>query len=174
MRTRIVFVGGVHGVGKTHFCKEIVNRFDVEHITASELIGRHINHQLDKAVLNIERNQLILAEELSRHQTRCQTILLDGHFCLLSNTAGIQDVPLETFKAIFPCAVILLVDDPEMIVNRLSNRDNFIHSTEIVSELQARETERATFISQSLGIPIIVIESTEALDESIKKIELYL
>ncbi len=174
MTAKTVFIGGVHGVGKTHFCNRVVSHFDVAHVTASELIGRHVKHQIDKAVSDIEGNQWILAEELARYQTSCRTILLDGHFCLLNAASGIQDVPLETFKAISPCAIILLVDDPEKIAERLSNRDNRVHGIELISELQSREISRANLTSQSLEVPISIIEVTEALEESVKKVALYL
>ncbi|MBE9101896.1 ATP-binding protein [Vacuolonema iberomarrocanum] len=174
MATRTVFIGGVHGVGKTYFCKNLVCRFDVAHITASELIGRYVKHQVDKTVLDVEKNQLILAEELARYQTSCRTVLLDGHFCLLSATSGIQDVPLETFEAISPCAIILLIDSPEAIAERLSNRDSLMHNIELIAELQAQERERANLISQSLEIPISVIKATENLETSIEKVSLYL
>lgn len=174
MTTRTVFIGGVHGVGKTYLCKNIVCHFDVAHVTASELIGRHVKHQVDKTVPNVEKNQLILAEELARYQTSCRTILLDGHFCLLNATSSIQDVPLETFEAISPCAIILLIDNPEAISERISNRDSLMHSVELIAELQSRERERASFISQSLKIPISIIEVTETLEKSIEKVALYL
>ncbi|MEM7067015.1 MAG: ATP-binding protein [Cyanobacteria bacterium P01_B01_bin.77] len=174
MVTRTVFIGGVHGVGKTYFCKNIICRFDVAHVTASELIGRHVKHQIDKTVSDIEKNQLILAEELARYQTSCRTILLDGHFCLLDVTSSIQDVPLETFKAISPCTTVLLIDNPETIAERLSNRDSRSHSIKLISELQSREITRAELISQSLKIPISIINATEDIEESIKKIAAYL
>jgi adenylate kinase len=175
MTAKTVFIGGVHGVGKTHFCNSIVSRFDVAHVTASELIGRHVKHQIDKTVSDIEGNQLILAEELARYQTSCRTILLDGHFCLLDAASGVQNVPLETFRAISPCAIILLTDNPETIAERLSNRDSRVHhSIELISELQSREIVRANLISQSLQVPISIIKVTEALEESIKKVVLYL
>jgi len=174
METRTVFIGGVHGVGKTYFCKNVVCHFDVAHVTASELIGRHIKHQVDKTVPDVDKNQLILSEELARYQTSCRTIFLDGHFCLLNGASNIQDVPLKTFKAISPCAILLLIDNPEVIAGRLSNRDNRIHSTELISELQSREIARAKLISQSLEIPISIINATEDPEESIKKVALYL
>ncbi|NJK52616.1 MAG: AAA family ATPase [Leptolyngbyaceae cyanobacterium SU_3_3] len=68
MTAKTVFIGGVHGVGKTHLCNRIVSHFDVAHVTASELIGRHVKHRIDKTVSDIEGNQLILAEELARYQ----------------------------------------------------------------------------------------------------------
>lgn len=174
MKTKTVFIGGVHGVGKTYFCESMTCHFDVAHVTASELIGRHVKHQVDKTVQDIEKNQLILAEELERYQTSCRTILLDGHFCLLKDKLSIEDVPLETFKAISPCAIILLIDNPESIAGRLSNRDNYAHSIEIVSKFQSREISRAKFISQSLGIPISIINATKDLEKSIEKVSLYL
>ena len=174
MTAKTVFIGGVHGVGKTHFCNNIVSHYDVAHVTASELIGRHVKHQIDKTVSDIEGNQLILAEELARYQTSCRTILLDGHFCLLNAASSVQDVPVETFKAISLYAIILLIDNPEIIAERLSNRDSRVHSIELISELQSREIVRANLTSQSLQVPISVIEVTEALEESIKKVALYL
>ncbi len=177
MVNKTVFVGGVHGVGKTHFCKNIICRFDAAHVTASELIGRHVKHQIDKTVSNIGRNQLILAEELARYQTSCRTILLDGHFCLLDATSTIQEVPLETFKAVSPCAIVLLIDNPEAIVERLSNRDSRTHRLKLTSELQSKEIMRAEFVSQSLEIPISIInaiEDIEDIEESIEKIAPYL
>ncbi len=174
MTIRTVFIGGVHGVGKTYFCKSLTDHFDVEHVTASELIGRHIKHQIDKTVPDIEKNQLILAEELNCYQTSCRTILLDGHFCLLNVTSDVRDVPLETFRAISPHAIILLIDKPEAISERLSKRDSHLHSTEMILALQSREIARANFVSRSLEVPISVIEVAEALEESIKKVALYL
>lgn len=174
MKNRTVFIGGVHGVGKTHFCNSLVGRFDVEHVTASSLIGQHINHSEDKTVSNIEKNQLILADELSRYQTNCRTILLDGHFCLLNSNSDIQDVPLATFKAISPYAIFLLKDDPASIVVRLSNRDDRAYSTDLLSTLQVREIERAGLVSQSLNVPLIVIEPMVDFDKSLKEVATYL
>ena len=88
--------------------------------------------------------------------------------------SGIQDIPLKTFEAISPCAIILLIDSPEAIADRLSNRDSLIHSIELITELQAQERERASLISQSLKIPISVIEVTASLEASIEKVSLYL
>ena len=35
----IIFVGGIHGVGKTTFCKNIVKKSELEHFSSSELIS---------------------------------------------------------------------------------------------------------------------------------------
>jgi adenylate kinase len=116
---------------------------------------------------------LILAQELRNHQTNCQTILLDGHFCLLNKASEIQDVPLETFKAIAPFAIIVVTDNPEKISERLAFRDNHIHTIESIEYLQSREIDRANFISQSLDVPIEFIRSSENLEVSLAKVGLH-
>ena len=174
MAFRTVFVGGVHGVGKSHFCRSLVGKFDVEHVTASSLISRYIKHSGDKTVSNVKENQLILASELSRYKTKSRTILLDGHFCLLNESLGINNVPLDTFKAIAPQAIVLLKDDPVSIVSRLSNRDSHSYSVDLIASLQAREIKHANLVSQSLGIPLKVIEPIINLNELLKEIVIYL
>lgn len=173
MGVRTIFIGGVHGVGKTYFCENLANRFDAEHITASKLIGRHSKHNTNKTVVDIQANQLILAQELRNHQTNCKTILLDGHFCLLNKISEIQNVPLETFEAIAPCALIIVMDNPEKISERLTVRDNHVHTIDSIKYLQSREIDRANFISQSLDVPIEFIRSSENLEVSFAKVRLY-
>jgi 2-phosphoglycerate kinase len=34
----MIFVGGIHGVGKTLFCRNVTQHLDIEHVTASSLI----------------------------------------------------------------------------------------------------------------------------------------
>lgn len=174
MVKRIIFIGGVHGVGKTNFCQKLSGQFDAEHVTASDLIRRHIKLSKNKTVADIENNQLILAQELSRHQTDRQTLLLDGHFCLQNSTSDIQDVPLSTFEAISPYAIILLEDAPSSIVTRLSNRDKQIHHLDLISTLQNRELKRAHFVSETLNIPIRVVNPIIDIERSIREVARYL
>ena len=174
MQFETIFIGGVLGVGKSSFCRHVVERFDVEHVTASSLIAKHIEHRADKTVVDVENNQLILAQELHKYKTNCANILLDGHFCLLTTTSDIEEVPLETFKAISPRAIILLIDSPDAIAKRISDRDNYQHKTEKVNALQSKEIERANFVSSSLEVPITIIEVGADLNNSIDKVSPYL
>ncbi|HDY87969.1 MAG TPA: AAA family ATPase [bacterium] len=174
MANRIVFIGGVHGVGKTYFCKKLADQFDTEHVTASSLIMRHVKKFKNKTVPDVEKNQLILAEELSLYKTDRRTILLDGHFCLLSSTSDIKDVPLSTFEAISPYAIILLKDNPSSIVTRLSQRDGQAYNLNLVSALQDREHERANLVSEALKVSIKVIEPMIDIEKSIREVSKYL
>jgi adenylate kinase len=59
MKRRIIFIGGVHGVGKTTLCKKIESRFNIEHFSASNLIAKEKaeEHLRNKQVENITENQ---------------------------------------------------------------------------------------------------------------------
>ena len=174
MMSRTVFMGGVHGVGKTFFCQKVVAAFDVEHVTASSLISRHTRHKNDKTVSNVKKNQSILAEELNQYRPKHPIILLDGHFCLIGSDLSVKEIPLETFESISPSAIILLVDDPEMIVERLAVRDAHIHSIDLLSKLQSSEKTRASLVSEHLKIPLTVIETQSDIEDSIQRIAPYL
>ena len=174
MANRIVFIGGVHGVGKTYFCEILADQFDAEHVTASSLIGRHVKQSKNKTVPDVEKNQLILAEELYRYKTDRCILLLDGHFCLISSTSEIKDVPLITFEAISPYAIILLKDNPSSIVTRLSQRDGQAYNLNLISALQDREHERANLVSEALKVPIKVIEPMIDIEKSIREVAIYL
>ncbi len=167
---RIIFVGGVHGVGKTHFCEKLSERFSVEHVSASSLIKRHKRLARNKEVEDVGGNQAILIAELSNYQTNKSTLLLDGHFSLLAKTSEIEDVPLGIFLAISPLAIFLLHDDPLEIAKRLTLRDGEDCKVELIASLQEREVSRAHWVSSELNVPIIRIEIQKNFEESAKSL----
>jgi adenylate kinase len=172
--TRTIFVGGVHGVGKTSFCKNLSDKFDLEYVTASSLIRRRSKLPVNKTVTDVGGNQSILLDELSHYLTNRSTLLLDGHFCLLKNTLEFEDVPLSIFVAIDPCAIFLLKDNPSTIVMRLSQRDNKEHDVSRIAALQEREVHRARLVSENLGIPFVIVEPILDYEGSLKAVIPYL
>jgi len=175
MRKRIAFVGGVHGVGKTVFCNKLSKIFEFDHVTASNLISRR-QHLLsrDKTVNNIDKNQLILKQELANYRTAKHIILLDGHFCLLDSSSNIQNVPLDIFKALSPYVIVLLIDKASIIAVRLSKRDGREYSLEQISILQERELKWAHLVSTALNVPIKIIDLSLDYEDSISNISLFL
>ncbi len=170
MTHRIIFVGGVHGVGKTHFCQKLTEKFDVEHVTAR----RHIALSKSKDVEDVKVNQSILVTELSCYPTKKSTLLLDGHFSLLTKTSEMEDVPLSTFQAISPLAIVLLKDDPSEISIRISQRDGEVPKVGLIAALQEREISRANLVSSALNIQLVIVEPQNSFEDSVKALIPYL
>lgn len=58
----MIFIGGIHGVGKTFFCKRIKDEMNISTYSASQLIlkKKRQNFSADKFASNIEGNQSYL------------------------------------------------------------------------------------------------------------------
>lgn len=166
-KRKIIFVGGVHGVGKTTLCETIASRFNIEHFSASNLIfrERQEEHLRNKRVENIVGNQDILVTALNKYLKSENWYLLDGHFCLLSKDNKITKIPYSTYEGIHPSAILLLIDDPKNIYIRLSSRDNIKHDLARLRSLQKQEIDYAEYVKDKLNIPYLMGNSTEIENE---------
>src|SRR5690348_3571107 len=118
----IVFVGGVHGSGKTTLCKWLANHLAAAHVTAGSLIREAASAEhvvtvgaQDREVLAVTADPMVLLRCLAAYQARTsddRPILLDGHFTLMSPEKGIVDVPSAVLAAIAPVAVLLVRTNP--------------------------------------------------------------
>ncbi|MEH2380607.1 MAG: ATP-binding protein [Nostoc sp.] len=167
VKGKIIFVGGVHGVGKTTLCKKIKSRFNIEHFSASNLIARENaeEHVRNKQVENIAENQDILVKAISKYLKNDNTYLIDGHFCLLNKDNEITKIPYSTYEGICPSAIILLVDEPENIYTRLSSRDSIKHNLALLRSFQEQEIYYAEYIRDKLNIPYLMCNASKCEDK---------
>jgi adenylate kinase len=89
---KVFFIGGIHGVGKTTFCKQLItNLNNFKHLSASDIIKKYKNSdEFDtKRVKDIDKNQLLLINGLKKEK-KDSNILLDGHFVLLDKEDNIK------------------------------------------------------------------------------------
>lgn len=166
-KRKVIFVGGVHGVGKTTFCKALKAQLGIQHFSASDLISREKEEQhfQDKRVQNIDENQDVLVAALNKYLEDETWYLLDGHFCLLSKNGEITKIPDSTYEGINPCAIILLVDRPENIYDRLSKRDNATYDLALLRSFQEQEIDYAKHVSNKLSIPYRMYNSSQTKSE---------
>jgi adenylate kinase len=124
----IIFIGGVHGVGKTTFCKPIALEVGFEHVTASLLIKERkasaINDK-SKAVQSVDDNQKILIAAIDERRSKGKNLLIDGHFTLLTPAGKIALVDVLVFEKIAPTSIAVLTDAPEAIWSRIKQRDGW-------------------------------------------------
>ncbi len=178
LKRNIIFIAGVHGVGKGYCCKKLAPIIDGQHISASGLIRNRKSLGAAKTVEGIDVNQSILIEELENYKSDKPYILLDGHFCLFNTKLEIQFLPLVLFSELKIDSILLLTCAPKIIMERLNDRDqgspNLTRAN--IEKLQDAEITHANEISLTLRIPLkeldtstnITSEDIDVLYENIK------
>ncbi|WP_412464771.1 ATP-binding protein [Flavobacterium mekongense] len=156
----IIFLGGIHGVGKGTICKEIASKTKLIHITASQILKWEEISELDnKKVENISSTQERLIIGLKKLIQKNENYLLDGHFCLLNSEGIPSRVDEETFRQINPKLLTIVIDNPHEIAKRLSTRDGKIYDFETLNNFQNMEIEYAKYLSEKHSIPYVEIKN---------------
>ena len=98
-RNSIIFVGGIHGVGKSTLCKKACELIGIKYLSASSVLNwaKVNNNQKSKKVQDITQTQDLLINGLKKFITDEKVYLLDGHFCLLNKRSEICKIPVGTF-----------------------------------------------------------------------------
>lgn len=155
----IIFIGGIHGVGKGTICKEIVSRTNLVHITASEILKwNEISDSDNKLVANISSTQERLVIGLKNLIKKDKKYLLDGHFCLLNSDQTPIKIDESTFDQINPKVIAIVIDDVEKIRKRLEIRDGKIYDSEVLNQLQEMEIQYAKYLANKYSIAYIEIK----------------
>lgn len=167
----VVFVAGVHGVGKTYLCERFAAQTGIMHSSASSLIKSELksaNWESNKLVSDIDLNQVALTKAVNRLTENNANLLLDGHFVLKGSDGFLIEVDENTFKELSPSAITLIEAPAETVKNRLLTRDKNSSAGDISTFLKA-EKERAIYISKLLNIPLSILNqpSDQAFQENI-------
>jgi adenylate kinase len=155
--SKIVFVGGIHGVGKSYICNKISHLLKIEYLSCSNLINwTKISTSNNKTVKNISNTQELLLTGLKKKTNKKSKYILDGHFCLLNKNNQPQNIPFKTFEKINPKGLIVIVENVDIIYKRLLNRDDTNYSKELLDNFQNKEVSRAEEISKKLNIELFI------------------
>ena len=146
----IVFIGGIHGVGKSHFSNAISKSAGLTTVSAGGLIGKHESKQ----VANVSANQETLICAIRAELSANQNYLMDGHFCLLTDSYEIEKIQLSVFEQIGLLGLFVLFDDVDVIKKRLKERDSREYSSDLLHRFQRKELEHAQYISEGVGLPL--------------------
>lgn len=161
--SKIIFVGGIHGVGKGTFCERLTEEFRFEHLTASEVLKwNEISDPKNKKVNNFDSTQERLIQNLTQILKPDQKYLLDGHFTLLNSKGVPRKIEDETFVNINPISIFLLTCDANIILTRLIKRDESTYDLNTIRKMQELEIEHANHISRKLSIPLFEIKNNNS------------
>lgn len=154
----VIFVSGIHGVGKTYFCNMMKKRLNVESYSASQLIAARRNERFseNKLVSDIDDNQDLLVAAIDELRKAGKEFILDGHFCLLNEEGVITRIPMETYTLLKPDTMILLLESPKIIAERRFQRDGIRQDECTINDFQCAEKAYAIEIAGQLNIPLEV------------------
>jgi adenylate kinase len=155
----LIFIGGIHGVGKGTICDRICLQTDFVHITASEILRwNEISKPDNKKVENIQSTQDRLIAGLDKALKKNENYLLDGHFCLFNSEGQVEKVPMETFEKIAPKLIVIVTTKIDLIKGRLEKRDKKGYDFDLLKSMQTSEKEYAQQISLELDVPFVEIK----------------
>lgn len=166
----MIFVSGVHGVGKTYFCNTVREKLGIKSYTASQLIEvkKNKSFSTDKRVSDVDINQILLLEAIEELRQSEKEFILDGHFCLLNAEGEISRIPKNTYLSLKPSSIILLTEKPEIIAERRYLRDGIQQDLSEIKAFQDAEKNYAIEIAAYLDIPIEISNGTYDIERVIQ------
>lgn len=165
--SKIIFIAGIHGVGKTFLCNQIISKFSLKTYSASKLIEELKKEEFknNKKIKDINNNQQFLLEAINQIRKKEKVFILDGHFCLLNNKGEITRIQEETFFKISPNAILILHDTADNIIKRLKNRDNAVYDANLIKSFQKEELKYSLEIAEILQVPYLRYINTEDINK---------
>ncbi|WP_417590955.1 ATP-binding protein [Owenweeksia hongkongensis] len=158
MKKKIIFIGGIHGVGKGTVCNLLCDRFKLEHFSASELLKwSEISSKTNKKVQNIDQTQTRLLNGIERHITDNRLSILDGHLCLLNNFGVPEKVAEEVMIKISPQLIGVVTENLQVVKDRLEARDGVEYEISSLEEMQALEIAQGKKLANLLDINFVEI-----------------
>ena len=165
----MIFISGVHGVGKSFFCDQVRERLGMESYSASRLISerKKAGFPASKLIPDIDDNQPYLLDAVEELKAKGEDFLLDGHFCLLDGSGVITRIFENTFTSLHPDAIVLLTEDPAIIAERRSRRDDVAPVVDEIRIFQEEEIKYAQEIADLLKVPIKISKGSKDVDNTI-------
>jgi adenylate kinase len=155
----LIFITGVHGVGKTTLSKKIATKFNLLYLNAGEIIrdGKKVKAQnKSKVVSNIKDNQILLLEGLKKY-TGHQWLLLDGHLTLINKMYEVEKIDAGFIHKIDPKGIILLTNKPAQILKNLKKRDSKDYDIKLIANQQDLEIGYAQQLAGQLKIGLLTV-----------------
>ena len=157
MNKSCVFVGGVHGSGKTQLCKKIQEKIDCVYLSASLLLKWS---KKEKNVENVQENQRKLKELLKKKMQDDKLYLIDGHFTLWNKEYKCEKIPLTFFEDLNIKCILLVVENEDVIEKRLFVRNEINVLSENIVSISNVEKEYSQFVAEKLGVYFYQVNSS--------------
>lgn len=168
---KCVFVAGVHGAGKGYLASRLSEALSLPSYSCSEIIKEFLGSlPKDKKVQDITGNQDVLVSSADQIIGN-QSVILDGHFCLTDTQGQIQPVPIETFEGLNVNVILMVTAPPQVIAQRLVDRDGVEHDVGHIQLMQDQEIQHAEIVSSKITAPILSCTSGDDLAQIVDFVE---
>jgi adenylate kinase len=158
----LIFIGGIHGVGKGTLCKRVCNELNLRHLSASQVLKwEEISKKENKLVKDFTLTQDRLITNLQHIVKENERYVLDGHYCLLNKNNVPEKIDFDTFRTLDPFAFIIVVDDVQEIKRRLESRDNREYDFDLLLKFQELETQYSKELAAQLYKPHMTLKLNE-------------
>jgi adenylate kinase len=156
----IIFIGGIHGVGKGTLCEKVCNDLNLRHLSASEVLKwEEISEKENKLVKDFTLTQNRLITNLQQIIKENERYVLDGHYCLLNKDNVPEKIDFDTFRTLNPFAFIIVVDEVQEIKRRLEKRDKREYDFELLSKFQKLELDYSIELAKQLSKSHLILNS---------------
>ena len=159
----MIFLGGVHGVGKSSMCAEAAQVIGLTVFGASAIIRAERQvPSIDSrtAVSNVAGNQELLIQGVRKRVPKSSGhFVLDGHFALRTLDSAIERIDPAVFLTLGIDHFICIQDHPRAIAARLLERDGAMHAVDEIAALQSAELDHAAYVSRELKIRLDVLQA---------------
>lgn len=156
----LIFMGGIHGVGKTTICTELSQRYSLSSFSASKIISdvKKQSFTSNKQIADIDENQDFLIQGIEQLEVTSKINIIDGHFCLIDKKENISRIPKEVFIRLNPILLIVVIDTVSKIIDRLQMRDKLDYTPLFVESFQNEEIKYAKLIAEILDKQLFIFD----------------
>ncbi len=160
----IIFIAGVHAVGKSFLCKHYELTHEIMHKSASEIIKEYKKETwgVNKKATDLDDNQRVLIEAVNSINDSGGSLLLDGHFVLINSLNEFVRLSPEIFFEMGVNGIILIENSEDVIRKRFNARGASIEFD--MEKFIFEERNAAEKVSEMYKIKLIKLFSPEAID----------
>lgn len=154
----MLFVAGVHAVGKTFVLKPVCESLGMRHATASQLIQEQrgtASWTISRQVDDVDENQRMLLEAVRRSERIGETLVLDGHFVLRRGVNVHEKISVDIFSQLRIKGVILLEAPSAIILERLQRRGDETWGMDEIENFSRCELDHAETVCRELMLPLV-------------------
>ena len=154
MTKGVIFVSGIHGVGKSTLCAQVSDEIGIPFLSASTIIKEFKlgSENIDKLNAEVMSNAKAFNSGVKKLLETHDSLIVDGHTILLDDKGEFIHIPPSIIAELPILKFITLYHDLNVVSGRLS--DDLPNGIEFLREFQDRELNQSLIIAQNCSFSL--------------------